>query len=368
MTTLGPGIIYSLAVQSDNKIIVGGKFSLFDGNSVGNLCRLNADGAYDLSFVTGLGVNGIVYATAVQSDGKVIVAGDFSEYDGESVNNIVRLNVDGSWDEDFTINDDVEIDGVVYAIAIQSDGKIVVGGKFSTQGNFLLTNFTRINADGSLDDDFNLEKGVGFSSDVYALVIQSDQKIVVGGKFGLFNTASAPKLARINTGGSLDSAYMAQVNDGADGSVLGLAVQPDQKIIAVGQFVNFDGAPAVRIVRLNTDGTRDTAFATNIGAGLNGFVTSVAVQLDGKIVVGGSFTSSNGVTANQVARFNGNGTPDTEFNTNIGRGANSVVFSILPRSTEDIFVGGDFNFFDYFGWVEFTIARRYENALWKTVL
>ena len=367
MPNTAAGTIRSVTIQSDNKIILGGKFSDFDGNAVGNVCRLNADGTYDSSFVTGLGINGTVYATAVQSDGKIIVAGDFSEYDGESVNNLVRLNADGSWDEDFTLNDDVEIDGVVYAVALQSDGKIVVGGKFSTQGAFNLTNFTRINADGSLDSAFDAEKDFGFSDTVYALAVQSDQKIVVGGEFTLFNDAPAPRLARINTDGSLDSAFMAEINDGANGSVLGLAVQSDQKIVAVGQFLSFNGAPTTRIVRLNTDGTRDTAFTTNNGTGFEGFATSVAVQSNGQIVVGGSFVRFNSLRARQVARLNTSGTGDTAFNTNIDQGANATVYAVAPRPDGTVFIGGDFNFFNYRGWVNFSIGRRFEDGVWRNL-
>jgi uncharacterized delta-60 repeat protein len=368
MTTFGPGIIYSLSAQSDNKIIVGGKFSLFDGNSVSNICRLNADGSFDESFETGAGFNGPVNATLVRPDGKIVVGGDFTEYDGNAVFRIALLNEDGSWNEEFTLNDGLGLNGPVHALALQSDGKIVVGGDFSTFDFFSAYNITRLNSDGSADVVFDLMTGFGFTGPVYSVAVQSDGKIIAGGNFLQFNTAPSTRIARLNNSGSIDGDFTTNIGGGANNVVYGIAVQPDQKIISVGSFSSFTGVSAGRVVRLHTDGTRDTAFTTNTGVGLNGVVTSVAVQSDGKIVVGGSFTASNGATANQVARFNVSGTPDTEFNTNIGRGANSVVFSVLPRSTGDIFVGGDFNFFDYFGWVDFTIARRYEDALWKTVL
>jgi len=367
MSNTAAGTIRSVSIQTDNKAILGGKFSDFDGNPVGGICRINADGTYDSTFFTGTGVTGVVYATAVQSDGKIIAAGEFSDYNGNAVNNIVRINADGSWDENFTLNDDVEINGVVYAVALQSDGKIIVGGRFSVQESFTLSNFIRLNSDGSLDEAFAIEKGLGFSSDVYSIAVQSDQKIIVGGNFGLFNGTSAPRLARINSDGSLDTAFTSQLGAGADGSVLGVAIQSDGKVIAVGKFLSFNGNPTPRIVRLNTDGTRDTAFTTSNGIGFEGFATCVVVQSNGQIVVGGSFVRFNANRARQVARLNSSGTADTTFNTNIDRGANAIVYALALRTDGTVFIGGDFNFFNYRGWVNFSIGRRFEDGVWRNV-
>lgn len=366
--TLGPGIIRALSAQADGKIILGGKFSTFDGNPAVNIARLNSDGSFDDTFDTGTGFNGIVYTTVVQSDGKIIVGGDFTEFDGNPVPRMARLNTDGSWDEEFTTNDGLGLNGPPRSFAIQSDGKIVIGGDFSTFDFASSYNITRINSDGTSDIAFDLMTGFGFTGPVYSVVVQSDGKIVAGGDFLQFNTASSPRLARLNSSGSIDGTFTTGIDEGADNSVLALALHSDQKILVGGNFNSFSDVSVGKFARLNTNGTLDTTFRTNLGTGFNGFVTSVAVQSDGKIVVGGSFTSVNGTSANQVARLNADGTPDTSFNVNIGRGANSVVFSVLPRPTGDTFVGGDFRFFDYFGWVDFTLAKRYEDATWKTVL
>jgi len=277
-------------------------------------------GTPDTSFSTGTGFGNAVRTLAVQSDGKIIVGGLFTAFNGTTVDRIARLNADGTLDGSFTSNTLV---GSVYAVVVQSDGKVIVGGAFTNR-------IARLNADGTPDTTFST--GTGFSSNVQAVAVQSDGKIIVGGFFTAFNGTPANYIARLDANGTLDGSFTSNT---LVGSVHAVAVQSDGKIIVGGAFTN-------RIARLNTDGTPDTAFTTNTGTGFSTTVRAVAVQSDGKIIVGGDFTTLNGVTANRIARLDANGNPDTAFSTGTGTGFDGVVRAVAVQSDGKIIVGGDF--------------------------
>ena len=112
-----------MAIQSDGKILVGGTFFTYNGVSANRVIRLNSDGSVDNTFVTGTGFNNYVLSIVIQSDGKILVGGGFTAYNGVSANRIIRLNSDGSIDNTFVTG--TGFDNYVYSIAIQSDGKIL---------------------------------------------------------------------------------------------------------------------------------------------------------------------------------------------------------------------------------------------------
>ncbi|MES2467188.1 MAG: delta-60 repeat domain-containing protein [Verrucomicrobiota bacterium] len=176
---------------------------------------------------------------------------------------------------------------------------------------------------GSLDTAFNptVSGGVGT---VTTTAVLPDGKMIIGGSFTMVAGMPHKCIARLNADGSVDASFTASTND----IVLSVAVQADGKLVLGGFFTSVNGSTVSettgvnRITRLNADGTRDTAFNTSGSSGLggaNGSVYSVAVQADGKLVLGGQFTSVNGslvsATAgvNSIARLNADGTRDTAF-------------------------------------------------------
>ena len=171
--------VISLAIQSDSKILVGGKFTDFNGNSVNYICRLNPNGIIDNTFNIGGGFNSHVNSLSVQSDSKILVGGKFTDFNGNSGNKIVRLNSDGTIDNTFNIG--TGFNSHVISLAIQSDGKILVGGNFSDYDGNSVNYICRLNPNGTIDNTFNI--GGGFNSPVISLAIQSDGKILVGGNF-----------------------------------------------------------------------------------------------------------------------------------------------------------------------------------------
>ena len=304
------GAVNSVAIQSDGKIIVGGYFTSYNGIPANNIACLNVDGTLDVSFSAGGGFNDFpspygIFSVAIQSDGKILASGQFSTYNGSPANSIVRINSDGTLDNSFDPGTD--INSSFNSIAIQSDGKIVVGGNCWSCNGTSINHILRLNGDGTMDVSFN--PGTGFNNLVESLAIQSDGKIIVGGGFTSFNGTTRSYIARLNTNGSLDNSF--DPGSGFNTIVHSVVIQSDQKIVTGGEFTSFNGATRNSIIRLNTDGTADNSF--DIGSGFDARVLSLTIQSDGKVISGGDFSAYNGTTRNGIARINTDGSLDLEF-------------------------------------------------------
>ena len=277
--------VYSIVVQPDGKILVGGDFGAYNGNTVRRIIRLNPDGSVDNTFHSNDGFNGSVKSIVIQSDGKILVGGNFTSYNESYSNRIIRLNPDGSQDGSFSIGDG--FNSGVLCISIQPNGKILVGGDFTTYNETGSKKIIRLNYDGSIDNTFSI--GEGFDRTVYSIVIQSDGKIVVGGHFTYYNGTSSNGIIRLNTDGTVDNTFGNGVND----TIKSIIVQPDGKILIGGYFTAYDTYGGLNyIVRINSDGTLDNDF-TNTGEVLNSTVNTLGLLSNGNILVGGTFTSGN---------------------------------------------------------------------------
>jgi uncharacterized delta-60 repeat protein len=324
--------VLSLAIQDDGKVVVGGNFAIFNEQSTVRIARLNTDGSLDTEFITGTGFNSAVSKFAIQDDGKVVAAGAFLAYKPTVNERVIQLNSDGSIDSSF--DKGTGFSGVVNCAAIQDDGKILVGGTFTSYNGTSINRIARLNTDGSLDTSFNI--GTGFNTTVNSFAIQDDGKILVGGSFTSYNGTGRNYIARLNTDGSLDTGF--SVGTGFNTLVYSFAIQDDGKILVGGAFASYNGTSAGKIVRLNTDGSLDAGF--NTGTGFNFTVRVFAIQDDGKILVGGHFTSYDGTNINRIARLNTDGSLDTGFNT--GTGFSSNVICLAIQDDGKIIAGGQF--------------------------
>ncbi|WP_298224183.1 T9SS type A sorting domain-containing protein [Flavobacterium sp.] len=325
----------ALAIQSDGKTIAVGSFYDFSGSGSNGIARLNLDGTRDVTFNTGSGFNDVATCLAIQPDGKIVVAGAFTSFDGTAANHIVRLNSNGSVDTSF--NSGSGFNNSIYAMAMQSDGKIILGGDFTTYNGASAIRIIRLNTDGTADTNFN--SGTGCDATVLALLPQPDGKIILGGLFVSYNGTVVNNIVRIAADGTIEF-YGA----GCTGGIYSMAFQPDGKLVLVGNFTVFAGFPESHIVRLNSDATIDTSFVT--GSAFDGFVRRVAIEPDGKITLGGNFTSYNGITSNGIIRLNADGSNDTSFVT--GTGFNAGVLAIAIRFDGKTVVGGLSNFYNGF--------------------
>jgi uncharacterized delta-60 repeat protein len=247
-----------------------------------------------------LGANSTVYALALQSDGKIVVGGSFSTLGGQLRSFIGRLNPDGSLDITFNPG----ANGVIYAFAVQPDDKIIVGGSFSEVGGQTRNNIARLNADGTIDTSFN----PGANSYVSSLVIQPDGKILVGGYFTMLGGILREHLGRLNSSGSVDMGFVRDLNSKPNT----IALQTDGKILA-GFSAGF-ASDSTFVHRFNPDGTIDYSFIAYVeGFFMDTHVYSLLVQPDGKVVAGGYFNKMEGEDVTNIGRFTSNGNLDPDF-------------------------------------------------------
>jgi uncharacterized delta-60 repeat protein len=309
-------------------VLIGGRFDTVNGQQRANFARLAADGTLDSSFAPAVGYSidtPLVDAIALQADGKILVGGSFDNLAGRTRNRIGRLCVDGSLDD--TLN--AGADGEVAALALQADGKILVGGGFTMLAGQPRDSIGRLNPDGTLDMSFNPGATKNFGAFVNNLVVQPDGKILIGGWFTTLAGQPGYNIGRLNADGMLDGSF----RGAADHIVYCLALQNDGKIIVGGSFT-FLNEPRDRIGRLNPDGTLDR----NFNPGANGPVFCLAVQPDGKILVGGQFTRLAGQPRNYLGRLN----PDGSLDPNFDPAPDFWIHCLAVQPDGKILVGGSF--------------------------
>jgi uncharacterized delta-60 repeat protein len=243
-------------IPHDDGYFIGGDFFAVGGVNRGYVARILSNGAVDTAW-TNVGANSTVNAMVRQPDGKYVLGGAWTTFNGlsaydstNSARRLIRMNSDGSIDTTFAPGNSGgnSVNSTVRALALADDGKIYVGGLFTTFTNGAVGRFVRLNTNGTMDTEFRVNTAAtGTSGDVYAVAVDSQGRILVGGA-----------------------------------------------------FTNWNGQSVSRLVRLLPNGLVDTVF--NIGTGLNtGSVQSILPLPDGRVLIGGFFQSVNGVSATNIA-------------------------------------------------------------------
>lgn len=306
-------------VAENGYFIVGGgagQFTTYNGISANNIIALNNDGSVYGGFNYGTGFNNTASAIFKDSSGKYMVGGQFTSYDGNVLNRITRLNPDGSLDTTFTAGTGAS--SIVNNFEQQPDGKYLVGGfVVSYSGITGRGGMIRIDSGGTLDTTFNIVQPNGFNSNVSVIRYLDSGKILVGGIFSTLSGQSVNRIARLNNDGSRDTTFNS-VGSGFSSTVGGMIIQPDNKIICTGLFQQYNGESYRGIIRLEEDGSIDTSFVVGTGFNISFPLGGVALQNDGKILVGGGFTSYTGVYAGRIIRLETDGGIDTSFNSGTG--------------------------------------------------
>lgn len=331
--------VTSMVTQSDGKIVAGGAFATYSGSSAVRIARINTDGTRDTTFVSGAGLNGVAYDMKVQPDGKIVAGGSFTSYSGSTNSGIVRINPNGTKDTTFNVGSGSI--GNIYQLALQSDGKIIAIGATTTYSGSANAGIVRINTDGTKDTTFNPGSGFNTTS-VLAIGIQSTGKIIVGGNFGLYSGSTSGYIVRINTDGTKDTTFNIGAGFGANG-VTSLKVLADDSIIAFGSFTTYSGSASPRIIKLNSNGTKDTTFAPTTGFTQNpvapGYVQGLSTDKNNNIYVGNQITVYNGNTIGNIVKMNQLAAYDSTFNqgsvvfNGTGPGFNLAVASIINLIT-----------------------------------
>jgi uncharacterized delta-60 repeat protein len=328
----GNSTIFSIAVQSDGKILAGGNFTTFAPNggaavTRNHIAKLETDGTLDRTLaINTVGV--VIFATAVQPDGKIVIGGTFSSILGVPRNNIARLNPDGTLDTAFDPNANARVG----SIAVQANGKILAGGDFSSQfgmptiGGQTRNRIARLDATTGAADGFDPNA----NNTVYAIAVQADGKILAGGLFTSIGGQPRNRIARLGaTGGVADS-----FDPNANNWVYPIAVQADGKILAGGLFTSIGGQTRNHIARLDAT----TGLADSFNPNANDQVLSIATHADGKILAGGLFTSIGGHTRNNIARLDATTGAADSFNPN----ASDFINAIAVQADGKVLAGGNF--------------------------
>jgi uncharacterized repeat protein (TIGR01451 family)/uncharacterized delta-60 repeat protein len=307
--------VQAVAIQANGEAIIGGYFDSYNDTNVYGIARLLANGFLDTSFNTGTGINnGFVDALAIDSTGRVIVGGSFASINNNiTASNIARLNYNGSADTSF--NSGVGFNGTVYALSIDANGDILAGGDFTSYNTTNCNHIARLLPGGGLDANFLPNTGNGLTNygtdgDVWAVATDGNGNIILGGQFIHVNGSNMNYVARLLPSGALDTTFNPEI--GPDDTVYSVAIETNNNEIFIGgAFQNYRLVSRSSIALIATDGSLDTTF--NPGTGADGPIYSVVVQPDGNVLIGGQFTSFNTTRRIGLARLLPQGWLDTSF-------------------------------------------------------
>ncbi len=307
--------IGALTVDAVGRVIAGGSHSATPG--LFGIFRLQEDGALDATYKNGLTAQQLGYLGGVsivaEADGGLIVVGEHASTDPGTWSGVARLTADGTLDPTFNPGSGASFSYPwnptlymsVSAVAVQPDGKIIIGGKFTSYNGVPRGGIARLNADGSLDTSFNPGTGVRYVVPydpnrigwVNAVMVQADGRIVIGGSFNRVNGVERWLAARLNPDGSLDASFDLRL--GGD-QVSVLAPQPDGKFLLGG---NFGGPSSSGVARFHADGLPDGTLIISSYA-----VTALQPLTGGDFLVAGGFTDISGIPRSHLARIFGDGT------------------------------------------------------------
>jgi uncharacterized delta-60 repeat protein len=306
----GDGAIYRLAFETTTVPVPATITATIAvpgfGNAVVPVTMTNT-GTLDATFADP-GLNSSAFAVALQSDGKVVVAGAFTAADGATRGRLARYDVDGNLDTSFA---DPALDDTARGVAIDSVGRILVCGDFTSAGGQQRAGLARFDTDGSLDATFadpNLEFGLGGG---LAVAVDSADRVLVAGTFSFAGASEVPRqrLARFTTSGALDTTF---ADPGLNATARGVAVDSAGRVLVTGNFTTAGGATRSRLARFLPTGVLDTTF---VDPNLNGTGYAVAVDAADRVLVTGEFTTAGAGDTPQryLARLNTDGTQYPTF-------------------------------------------------------
>ena len=333
----------------DGSVLAGGGFTWIQDSAgsllggVGRLARFTASGAVDVEFSAGAGANDQVRGFALQQNGRVLVVGDFTTFAGVSAGRIVRLFPDGSLDRSFKPGAGANED--IHDVVIQPDGRILLVGAFTKFGTVARNRIVRLMPDGAVDTSF---ADPAFSATILrSLALQPDGKVLVGGGLsysGLSGVGFKSGVARLNANGSRDASF--DVGHGAHTagatntltSVFRLALQPDGRVLVAGSFTGFGGLggkPRQFLARLAANGAVDGTFAPSFSfpstmPAEQRIATALRALPGDRVLVGGNFTGVDSLACSRYALLGPDGRPDASFAEAGGHAGRVMDIALLP--------------------------------------
>ncbi len=324
------GRVHTLAMQSDGKVIVAGAFTAFNGVATIPLVRTNPDGTRDPSFAAGTGFDAIPTRMIVQTDDRILVLGPFNSYNGAQVSGIVRLMPDGVMDTTFNVN--LNSGSQVFAADLLPNGSYYLAGSFSTVNGVSRPGVVRLNPNGSVDTAFNAL--IGGSPSITAVVAQPDGKVLIGGSFSGIGGFNRSGFARVDETGALDQTF-----NPSNTTAGRIYLTTSGKILTT----SASSIDSLTVIRRNPDGTTDTSFNsvtfTHTFSSGTARIDAILPGADGTVIVAGYFNRVGGLARSGIVRLAPNGTVDSLF---LPGSSDNRVRTVVSGSKGKILIGGDF--------------------------
>lgn len=250
------GQIFTITIQKDGKLLVGGSFSLYTIPNKKDFIRLNQDGSLDRTFRSGE-IDGSISNILLQNDGKIIIIGDFKSYDGKAANQIARLSSDGKLDKSFSLPPNLST-ARIHAAILQPDGSFIIGARNAHPSkNYIVL----LKPDGS----FWFEYLHYPNGQVGAFAFDAKGRLMIGGSFDKFGAFKTNEVARILSDGSIDSSFRFGTLEN-NGSTYVQTVLPllNNQYLIFGNFNKYNGIGVSRLIRVNSDGSLDRSFTFGV--------------------------------------------------------------------------------------------------------
>jgi hypothetical protein len=289
----------------DGNLLCVGYFTHYSGQNVNRIVKLNLDGSIDNSFNTGTGFNDAALTFVVQSNNKIVLIGNFTQYNGNPCNSICRINSDGSFDSTFNIGSG--FGAIPSGIVMLDNDSMIIVGAFSTYNGNSYNKIIKLNSDGTVDGSFNVGSGFGGgvgTTTVSRIMLSKTGDIFVSGRFTTYNgTTISRNIAKLDSNGNVDLTFSTNCGTGLPSSNFAVLIETqDGKIlVTLSPTTTFNGVDYNGIFRMNSDGTIDTSFVS--GTGVNDSIDSVYIDETNRYILGGQFTNYKGTNYNGLIRL-----------------------------------------------------------------
>lgn len=320
------------SVMTDGRILATGTFFTYGGITARRVIILLSDGTIDPSFNPGTGVVGSIYSHLELNDGRILLTGDFSEFNGVACNNIIMLLADGTIDPSFTAG---FLDQYPYVpfISQRSDQSILLAGDFSNYSSTPVRNIVNIDLNGTLLPTFN--SGLISFHDVATVAETPNGELFIGGN--LYYDSIWSHVELLEPDGSVIDWF--HECSGFDGEIKDISFDPNDQLNIGGQFTTEGLSETTNVAKLDGNGNPVPSF--NQVQGINGTVNCVVGLADGSVIIGGSFSTVQGIGRKGLARIAPNGTLDQSFTANIGD--NEQVTAMTIQADGELIVVGSFD-------------------------
>jgi uncharacterized delta-60 repeat protein len=339
-------------VQPDGRVFFGYD-AIWQPVGGSPLFRLNPDGSPDATFqVAPLGTSFVYFveALAMRADGRLIASVAAQSYpDSTTTSEILRLGPDGEIEATLSVigpcDAPYKYSEPVTAFCLQTDGRILLAGRFTKIGSVPRAGVARLNADGTLDEAF--DPGPGLDGKVAVFAANQDGRVLIGGAFTNVWGVLRQGIARLNAEGSLDASFDA----GADGSVSQIYLEPDGHVVINGSFRSISGVARSHLVRLNADGELDATFdpgATRVGEPSISSASCLGMLPDGRMIARCALTDTNGVDSTRIVQLKTDGSLDPSFDVGLGPNRTNRIPKMALQADGRIILAGNFNLFNGF--------------------